>query len=317
MNQTTKRIESKGRILSLFLVLILILGAIPGAAFAGGTALAPETALSNTVDLVYQEAGALTNWNELVAVRAAGRELQDYLLPNTPAAGATGVIVSLIKGDLTRAQQLAEAMVVEGRLVSSTYVYGDALNMIAVEAYNRSAETDPEDGFAPLAYDLNETVATFLTYEEEGGGFGYGYGGDPDATGMALTALSLYQSDPRLDDAGRALVEAGIQSGISFLQATQEENGGFSSWGNNNANSVAVVLSGLIAIGEDPLSGAWTKSGGNPVDALLSFYVSGGGFGFSSDAEADSYATQDAVLALAEFVRGNAFLTTFVAGSDL
>lgn len=64
------------------------------------------------------------------------------------------------------------------------------------------------------------------------------------------------------------------------------------------------MLWGLTASGTD--FSDWTYK---PVDTLLSFYVSGGGFGFTDIASINAYATKQAVLALAERVSGRSFYT--------
>ena len=280
--------------IAVLLAAVTIAAATPLPAAAADAA---TVAVSETISNYYQssENYVLDDWEELAAIAAAGEDLTDYQLPQTPASGSTAVITSLIKGKLTAAGSAAAAMVSGGTLSAAGYAYGDALNMIAIEAYNRTVIASDA-----VVYDKAAAVSTLLSYVETDGGFGWGAGGDPDTTGLALVALSKYTSDAGAsyyDDVTEAIADA-----RTYLHAAQQTNGGFySSYSGNNSNSAAVVMWGLAAVGEDPSGAAWTTGGGVSIkDALLSFYVSGGGFDDTTASAINAYSTKEAVLALAD-----------------
>src|SRR5665648_1288727 len=99
-------------------------------------------AVSSTLTSYYgaHENYVLDDWEEMAAVKASGGNLEDYVLPETDTGTASiTVISSLLKGDIINAEIEANKIVNGGILVSAEDAYKHALNMIAIEAYNRSA----------------------------------------------------------------------------------------------------------------------------------------------------------------------------------
>jgi len=67
---------------------------------------------------------------------------------------------------------------------------------------------------------------------------------DPDMTGMAIQALSpYYYSNPRVKEA--------VDNALNTLATMQLENGGYKSWGTENAESTAQVVTALASLGID------------------------------------------------------------------
>jgi hypothetical protein len=123
---------------------------------------------------------------------------------------------------------------------------------------------------------------------------------DPDMTAMALQALAPYRSDPTIG--------AAISRGVEVLSALQNQNGGYSSWGSVNAESIAQVIVALTALGIDPATDSrFVKTSGNAVTALLQFYVDGGGFSHTLGTGVNGMATDQsgyALVAYDRFVKG-------------
>ncbi|GAA3325627.1 hypothetical protein GCM10020331_058280 [Ectobacillus funiculus] len=119
--------------------------------------------------------------------------------------------------------------------------------------------------------------------------------GDPDMTGMVLTALAPYKS--------RAEVKPAIDNAVSLLKKTlQTSNGGYESDGVENANSAAQVVTGLAAIGVDPAGSEFTKDGHTLIQNLQSFQLSDGSFKWlSTDSESSSLASEQALYALVQY----------------
>ena len=125
---------------------------------------------------------------------------------------------------------------------------------------------------------------------------------DSDMTGMALTALApYYKKDPTVKQA--------IDKAIARLSEMQDDDGGFSTtYGDGKyiatSESTAQVLTALSALGIDgDTDSRFVKDGGSVVDALLRYYVKGGGFKHIMDGEIDGMGTEQAYYALTAYYR--------------
>lgn len=126
-----------------------------------------------------------------------------------------------------------------------------------------------------------------------------GNGADTDMTAMAIQALAPYYNSD-------AKVKSAVDDALNRLSQMQEANGGYTSWGTANAESVAQVIVALTSLGIDPASdGRFIKNGYSTLDALISFYNDKGGFKHSqSDMTASNgLATEQAYYALASWYR--------------
>ena len=125
---------------------------------------------------------------------------------------------------------------------------------------------------------------------------------DSDMTGMALTALApYYKKDPTVKQA--------IDKAIARLSEMQDDDGGFSTtYGDGKyiatSESTAQVLTALSALGIDgDTDSRFVKNGSSVVDALLRYYVNGGGFKHIMDGELDGMGTEQAYYALTAYYR--------------
>ena len=128
---------------------------------------------------------------------------------------------------------------------------------------------------------------------------------DSDMTGMALTALApYYTKDLKVQEA--------IDKAIARLSEMQDEDGGYSTSYDGTtkiatSESISQVVTALSALGinadTDP---RFVKNGNSVIDALLRYYVKGGGFKHVMDGELDGMATEQAYYALTAYYR---FLT--------
>ena len=113
--------------------------------------------------------------------------------------------------------------------------------------------------------------------------------GDIDVTAMTLQAL-----------AGCAGAEESVERGLAFLSARQDGDGGYTGFGDPNAESTAQVIIALTALSVDPLSDArFIKDGRSAVDALESYRLTDGGFAHVSGGAANASATTQAFMAFA------------------
>lgn len=114
---------------------------------------------------------------------------------------------------------------------------------------------------------------------------------DPDVTGMALQALSRYQT--------REDVKNACETALEWLSCVQNEDGGFLSWNTGNAESCAQVIVALSELGisfDDP---RFVKNGKTVLDSLMTFYVQGSGFAHTGTGSGSNLmATEQALYAL-------------------
>ena len=125
--------------------------------------------------------------------------------------------------------------------------------------------------------------------------------GDPDLTGMAMTALAPYRSQTK--------VKAALDKAVKYLSAMQNADGGFTAWGASSSESVAQAICGLTSVGINPNTDSrFKKNGKSLMDALLSFYdEKTGGFRHVNTASGgyepvvNQMATEQAYYALAAY----------------
>ena len=80
---------------------------------------------------------------------------------------------------------------------------------------------------------------------------------------------------------------------IQVILDAQLNDGGFGSWGTINSESCAQVIVALTALGIDPTADSrFVKNGLTVLDALASFYVTGGGFRHTAGGERNGMATE-------------------------
>jgi len=125
---------------------------------------------------------------------------------------------------------------------------------------------------------------------------------DSDMTGMALTALApYYTKDLKVQEA--------IDKAIARLSEMQDEDGGYSTSYDGTtkiatSESISQVVTALSALGinadTDP---RFVKNGNSVIDALLRYYVKGGGFKHVMDGEIDGMGTEQAYYALTAYYR--------------
>ena len=120
---------------------------------------------------------------------------------------------------------------------------------------------------------------------------------DPDMTAMAIQSLAPYYKT-------NETVKAAVDKALEALSALQRNDGGFGSWGTVNSESCAQVIVALTALGIDPTADSrFVKNDLTVLDALASFYVTGGGFKHVADKGRDGMATEQGYYALAAYYR--------------
>lgn len=152
-----------------------------------------------------------------------------------------------------------------------------------------------------------------LSCEISGGGWALtGSTADVDITAMALQALAKYQDQDK--------VKSATDRAVTWLGKAQNSDGTFSTYGTANCESTAQVIVALCELGISATDSRFVKNGKSPMDGLLSFYVSGGGFTHVSGGGngEDGMATEQAFYALVaanRIANGQSSLYRMTSGS--
>ena len=173
--------------------------------------------------------------------------------------------------------------------VKTQGINGPIWTLIALDSHNYPTMGDVT---------REKLIKTILGAALEDGGWAMsGTKADPDMTGMAIQALAPYYKD------NQAVKEA-VDKALNVLSGLQKDDGGFDSWGTVNSEACAQVIVALTALGIDPTADSrFVKNDLTVLDALASFYVTGGGFKHVADKDRDGMATEQGYYALAAYYR--------------
>ncbi|MCC5909121.1 MAG: S-layer homology domain-containing protein [Clostridiaceae bacterium] len=186
-------------------------------------------------------------------------------------------------------------------------INGPIFALIALDSNNYEIPIDEEVEVQTTREKLIEFI---LNREISGGGWALGQNppeADPDITAMAIQSLApYYEKNEKVKEA--------VDRGVEWLSQVQQSNGGYHSWGADNAESIAQVVVALTALGIDPHNDPrFIKNGKSTIDALLTFEAVGGGFyhvkaggqdsGGAKPGEVDFMATDQAMYALVAYDR--------------
>ncbi|MDR0916600.1 MAG: dockerin type I domain-containing protein [Oscillospiraceae bacterium] len=172
------------------------------------------------------------------------------------------------------------------RLADYTWDIRQGINgpIFALIALNTNGYTIPTDSTVANQATEDNLIQYILDKEikkgtDDAGGWALsGTTPDPDMTAMAIQALAPY------NDNAHPLVAAAIDRAVGRLSDIQRPDGGYASWGTVNAESIAQTILALTAVGIDPVADPRfikvdaNGISNNPISALLTFAVAGGGF---------------------------------------
>ncbi|MCB2203094.1 terpene cyclase/mutase family protein [bacterium] len=135
-----------------------------------------------------------------------------------------------------------------------------------------------------------EAVDWLTSAQLADGSWDDGYGSFLDTTPLGI--LALMASDQRSADS------PDVAAALDFLAANQQPNGGWQTeWDTTtNADTTAVILQAIYAVGQTPSDETWQQEEGNPETALVAIQKEDGSIGGDF---ANSYSTADALIGLA------------------
>ena len=173
--------------------------------------------------------------------------------------------------------------------VQTQGINGPIFTLIALDSHNYPTMGDVT---------REKLIQVILDAQLTDGGWALsGNDADPDMTAMAIQSLAPYYK-------ANETVKAAVDKALETLSALQRNDGGFDSWGTVNSESCAQVIVALTALGIDPTCDSrFVKNGLTVLDALASFYVTGGGFRHTANGDLDGMATEQGYYALAAYYR--------------
>ncbi|WP_054741184.1 prenyltransferase/squalene oxidase repeat-containing protein [Cellulosilyticum ruminicola] len=119
-----------------------------------------------------------------------------------------------------------------------------------------------------------------------------------DITAMALTALAKYQDQKE--------VKLATQKALNCLSKLQNNEGGYTSYGVKNSESVVQVIVALTELNISLIDKRFVKNGKTLVDNLMTFYMPKGGFKHGvSDKQVNQMATEQGFYGLVAISRFN------------
>ena len=185
---------------------------------------------------------------------------------------------------------------------------GPVFALIALDTYNYEIPTASDGATQTTRENL---ISYILENQLENGGWTFfGSAADPDMTGMAIQALAPYYSN-------NADVKTAVDKALDVLSATQQENGGFASWGSVNVESCAQVLTALASLGINAdTDERFIKNGSTLVDTIMDFSVENG-FAHIKDGGYNQMATEQAYYALVSYNRVKNGKTSLYDMSDV
>jgi len=222
----------------------------------------------------------------VMAIAAAGEDpndwkdgsnpsIVDYLADNAASATAANAYSKMIMAAAAAGEDptsfggvdfvaLLEAEHNNNQIGNDTWLNDDFWGVIALVA----AGQDPATSTI-----IQDSVAFILANQDAvDDGWGHSTGGgnsDVDDTAAAIMALIA---------AGQSPGSTAISDGLDYIETTQQDNGGFLSWGDTNADTDSRGICGITAAGQIPTD--WDSGTGNdPVDDLLTFQQTGDDYG--------------------------------------
>lgn len=264
----------------------------------------PAASASATADVVYAlaligenpDGPAWTPAGGQSALRALAALAPGYVYEDAGQAGKVARAVALAGGNPRNFGGLDLIAIIQQAYDPATGRYHPALlyrHTLAVEGLLRAGETPPPAALQALLDAQLADGGWFWSFDAEQS--------DVDSTGRVLQVL-----------AGQAGVRARFTSAAAFDRAAgflcrqQLASGGWNvgnQAGPANANSTALAVAGLRAVGYDPQGRAFRRAGRGVVDTLWGFQEPGGGFVYvraPGKEESRLMATSDALSALAQ-----------------
>ena len=169
------------------------------------------------------------------------------------------------------------------RTVKSSGIWGDAFKLMALSQKDKNTVDETEKALLQSIIERQEENGSWIRNN------------DPiQTTGIVLNALAFYQGYT-YDEVAVADVMA---KAVAYLKEAQQADGTFVDGNAADANTAAMLVTGLAAAGEDPASFGG-NNGVSALDALLQFALKdNSGFGYTNASTWNEMATEQGFRAL-------------------
>ena len=136
-------------------------------------------------------------------------------------------------------------------------------------------------------YGSEYVLEKLLSLQCEDGGWSLtGQKGDVDVSAMTIQALAVHCGDSDT-------VASAVDRGLDFLSCSQQEDGGYISYGVSNPESASQVMVALCALGIDACEDQrFIKNGNDLMDVMLTFRLEDGSFSHTHGGRSDTRATE-------------------------
>ena len=154
------------------------------------------------------------------------------------------------------------------------------------------------NGFTCEEYSTDGVIDTLLSLQLTDSGWAVmGSNGDIDVTAMAIQSLSPYYNDiPE--------VHQSIDNAVTFLAERQKDYGGYASFGTENLESTAQVVTALSSIGIDGFSDErFIKDGHTLLDGMNRYRLADGSYSHVDNGEMNFLATMQAFYTFVAYER--------------
>ena len=212
-----------------------------------------------------------TEWHRIsLAILASGG--------NPRRMGENGDIDLIADGTYNRVDAKGNGLL--GKQGINGFIWG----LIALDSMQYEV---PENAY----YSRDDIILNILNRQLADGGWALtGSVSDPDITAMAIQSLApYYNSEKEYTYENKKIQSDGTQitkkvrnvvdEAVLWLSSVQNANGGYSSWGTENCESVVQVAVALCSLGIDIFSDSrFIKDGNTIYDAILSYQNADGGF---------------------------------------
>ena len=173
-------------------------------------------------------------------------------------------------------------------LSGSSAIYSIPYILLAYDA----AKVEEDDTFTNTREGMKGQLVSYLNALDTN------YAG-VDEVAPVLTALAGYYGK------GDSDLDAAVEKGISWLSAQQKDSGAFAYYGTENANSSAMVVVALSALGIDAHRDTrFIKNSHSAMEGLMSFALAANdGFGYKGNVTKNGLATEQGFRALVSYAR--------------
>lgn len=304
----------KQRILSIIssFLLIIILTVSPALAAAGSDAGIVGEAQELIDDILrykQEQAGAdsVQEWIDTGLTEKAGTSAEWYVLALSQSgaydfSSYQRALLSYLEqktvSNASTRQKYAIALLVSGSADSYvTQVMEDSIGQLGIMSWVYGLHL-MNNGCRSSQVSEEEVIQTLLDLQLEDGGWSLrGTSAETDVTAMVIQALA-----PHCE--AETSVEAAVEKALELLSSRQLEGGDFASYGVENPESTAQVLTAISALGMD--AGAderFIKQGNTLIDGLRKYQLEDGSFSHTVGSGFSESATVQTLYSLVSYVR--------------